>query len=252
MQTPSLFLHMGPGLNADAERLLLGPHCEHITFWNQPEQPSSDGAFLTLCEQTCKKIEQMAKATGKINIIAHSFGGNIAVQCLKTHSSYIEKCQFIGTVFYFGPSMLRRVMTYLSEAPETTVEFQQKFSDFLRNPQSPDGFWDYFGVIAQDPTFLRAYWHDFKALDEYVKTMAQCRPLDVTSFTNIVNDFLKQPEVVSSPYRAPIEIIYGEHDHLIDLVAEKSAWLKLFPQAVFTLIPDAGHFCHLEKDLNFI
>ena len=148
---------MGPGLNAYVERKVFTPETPLVDYWDQPETDS----FETLVESTCDKIQKMAQNRGEpIDLICHSFGGNLAEAALTEIHSLVRSCTFFATGFYFLESF-KNLLWALAQSPGTDPHLREEYKDFLANLEelgSKNYFRRVFGEILKDPDFMRLYW----------------------------------------------------------------------------------------------
>src|ERR1700737_4149464 len=73
----ALFLHWGPGCNAEVERRWFGDGTL-IDWWDQPKVTGPQ-AFETIASAARARLDDLHALTGDpLHLIAHSFGGKLA------------------------------------------------------------------------------------------------------------------------------------------------------------------------------
>jgi proline iminopeptidase len=99
---PTIYLHGGPGYNSYAFERTAGPFLEeklHMVYLDQRgggRSPVSDSNQLGInyLRDDIEAIRHKLKAN-KINLIAHSFGGLVALEYLKKYQKYLNKIIFV-------------------------------------------------------------------------------------------------------------------------------------------------------------
>ncbi|MCB9072051.1 MAG: alpha/beta hydrolase [Bdellovibrionaceae bacterium] len=252
----TLFLHMGPGGNADVERSFFADRYSFVDFWNQPHVKEKDRGFKYLTESVINKIESYYKIQGEpIHVVAHSFSGLLLNEVLRfLDESLISRITMIATGFYFEDSficLLRKVVTQ----KDCHVDLQGQITQFLSTQSRysrSERFWQSVGLIMQYPNFMPLYFSSTAEWEKVANFFMQAGPMELNTFTNVANDLLqtkKEPSI--SPYKGPVEIYFGETDPLLDLNKNVEAWRQIYPQAQVHSLSSCGHFCHLEKESLF-
>lgn len=255
MKYKKLFLHMGPGFNAYAERKLLQEKQSDVYFWDQPVIHQTDNTFFRLVDAASEQVQRLVRETGgPIEIVAHSFGGHIALEILRRHPQSVSHCEFYASGFDLATgflNVLRRVYQEGDERlrqnmpPGTKELLQEKIG-------RREKFWDYIQGVVQDPNFMRFYWPNQKHFAKYNALVAQAPPLDFPTFQNVLSDLHKNWESRLSPvdWSGSVRMSYGLSDPLLTPSHEQSLWKKTLPQIEFCPVPGAGHLLHLEKQLD--
>jgi pimeloyl-ACP methyl ester carboxylesterase len=252
-----LFLHMGPGLNAQAENHTFSSRFLDVLFWDQPHQPLKEEAFSRLTQSAQTQIAKLNKASGgPIGLITHSFSGQLALALLeKIDPKMISHCTLICPEFYFEncfANLLQRLVT----RPNTSVDFKSEVKEYLKrlpNLTAVEKFKLGFEIVIKDKEFFKSYWYDEADFLAYVEATKNNSPLDFDSFLNISQDLLTHPNPLQrSSFNGPVQIIMGQQDPLIHLKSELKAWKTVFPQAEIKVLDRCGHFAHFEKKTLFI
>src|SRR4051812_40115075 len=90
-----LFLHYGPGGNAELERHWYGSEFNNVLFWDQP----TTRVFSDLIQACENKLNEVFELNNKPVVLwAHSFGCDLALQLLKHHGPKIKRCDLISPV----------------------------------------------------------------------------------------------------------------------------------------------------------
>jgi pimeloyl-ACP methyl ester carboxylesterase len=247
---------MGPGANAEVERILIGNNNPEMLFWDQPLQHTETDAFKNLIIEAQEKVAQLVEENdGPIHVMAHSFGGHLFHQLsLKTPESFLS-CSMMATGYDIVNGFYR-LLIQVGSHPATESNLKSKITEYLSTNPKPKAseLWNYAGLIAQDPAFFRLYWPSEDLFSAFVPYASRSKPMDMQSFQNIINDFVKNyyspDNPLPSPWDGPVELVLGEKDPLIDIAHESGIWRRIFPQIKIKVLKDSGHFLHLEKILN--
>lgn len=254
-----IFLHMGPGFNAQIEKKLLQSTHPNIIYWDQPKISEPSAAFSKLIEATHERIQSLYKKNNNqpVHLVAHSFGGHLAHQLILKFPELIASCDFYSTGYNIPEGFLK-LLTNIGNSPDTNADLKNEIQTFLTtykktgNPNQDT--WSYISLIVKDPAFNKYYWPTGELFQKYVNFASAVEPLDMASFQNILSDFLNSefhPErPKASKWSGQINIYLGEKDPLINTTSETSIWNKIFPQAKFHILKDSGHFIHLENILS--
>jgi pimeloyl-ACP methyl ester carboxylesterase len=254
MRNKSLYLHMGPGMNAEPEKSVFSQENPHIVFWNQPAIQSGDSAFAELASQAKKQIETLAAAnteSKKINLIAHCFGASLALECLKTHGDFIEECQFIAPTFCMNDFLLS-LLQAMADAHHTDPALKLKIRHYLQKPYSPGLFWEGYDLVMQDPAFSRCYWISPEKQKFYM-SHTQNLAFDEMTFKNVVSSFLKlKSESSPSPFLGKVGFFIGSTDPIMKNSQLINNVKSQFVNSYIRTFDNTGHFPHFESQLIFI
>ena len=251
----NIFLHMGPGSNAQVESLLLRDLYPNTLFWDQPAQHTSEDAFKNLVLAAQKEITTLAaRNNGPIKVIGHSFGGHILHQLTLLCPEHIASCTLFSTGYDIVEGFYN-LLKIIGQSSETTQDLKNRIQEHLVINPTPtvQNFWSCISLVAQDPAFFRFYWPQPAQFEKYVKLASSTPPMDMLTFQNVINDFLTNfysPKIpTKSSWTNPVQIIFGNKDPLLNLEHEVSIWKKIFPQAQIKVQENSGHFTHLESIL---
>ena len=242
----TLFLHGGPGLHSAVERAWFGDTLP-IVWWDQPAVAGDPTPFRTLVAHAGRQLQIMADSgDGQVDLIAHSFGGQIAAALAREYPALIRRITLLGcphdrihVVFLFARRRLEAGCEYpgLRDALAAAEENCDEGRFFaLVQACYPDGTLPgiYFGP------------HSAKVRDRYFTMAGKMPPLDVATYFAVMQEFLHtQNSTQSAEYGGKVSIVMGRDDPLLDLDEDRKKWLGVFPDAEFMVV-DAGHFLHLE------
>lgn len=250
----TLFLHMGPGFNSYIEKTLLGPHFPKIDFWDQPFPTTDKNAFQSLANQVEKKLILMSnEINGPINIVAHSFGGQLFEYLIHKFPDKISK----GTIYNSSSNLQLGFVQLLKKMAldsTTNSDLRHQLSLFLNSgikALSISNFINNFARLAsQDPLFIRHYFYDSKKFNSYTNHSAQAPPLNPIVFVSVLTDYIENYFTSTSTYNGSqdIEIHISKSDPFFTPTC-KNSWQKKFPNAKIKLHSSGGHFLHLEDHL---
>ncbi len=250
----TLFLHAGPGLNAHVERQVLGDRYPHIHFWDQPSLPQRAGAFRFLVDAAAAEVERLAAASGgRVDLLAHSFGGHLAAALLERLPERVGDCRLVS-VIHDVPTGYLNLLRLMAADAATERGLRDDITAFLAaHPATrgdPARVWEYFGLIVREAAVLRRYWLEPAHYRRYTELAATGPAWDAETFRNVLEDFLADYGQAPQPVLdKPVRIELGGRDPLLNLDPEIALWRARFPRADITVRPGSGHFIHLEPYL---
>jgi pimeloyl-ACP methyl ester carboxylesterase len=244
----TLFLHMGPGLNAYVERQLMQDQRPEVYFWDQPpvEGPT---AYEQLIEAAITVVDEMQKAAAKpIHLLAHSFGGHLAKEILYQRPMSVASCDFFSTGF--DPAQgFHHLLMKLQHDSQTSVAVKRKMADVLsRHPSaSAENVWEIIAQILEEPDFMRLYWPTVQQYERYKKISSGGPAFQATTFEDVLKGFFRRPARSGPhPWKGPLALFLGAGDPLISVPEDSACWRQLFPGLTLAVVPDSGHYPHLK------
>lgn len=245
---------MGPGFHAQIEADFFAESKPEIDFWNQPLVGDRGDSLSTLSQQVIEKLKVLKSDNNNkpVDLIAHSVGGLLALNVLKTDASLVQSCHFFSTGVNY-PQLFLNLMKVLSkktsvpeQAKDAIRAFRDKYSEI-----TPQNLLEAAGILMTIPEFTRFYWASAEKYDRYQEVALKYAPLDVQTFLSVSSNILDQyPSLVEpSPFKGEVNITLGEKDPLLDLKEESKIWKRVFPQAKLKIMPGVGHFVHYEAGL---
>jgi pimeloyl-ACP methyl ester carboxylesterase len=252
----SLFLHWGPGGNAQAELKQFNARFpSSFVWWNQPApSPASlhpyqdilDAAFIEL-----NRIHQETQTA--VRLVAHSFGVQLALDLVQKAPEKISRLVLIGALSSViqGHVKLgyRLARHYRDETiKSTTLEFEKEpgFATFSNLIQA----------VTRYPDFLIHYWgynqHSLKARDAFLQFAEGTPIMDFDTYLLVMKN-LFDSKILDRPVPSlnlPVEIHLGNQDPYFDIKDEMEEWQKKIPQAKI-IAHTAGHFVHLESSIEW-
>ncbi len=258
-KTPTLFLHMGPGLHAKTEKIILGSQFTNIHYWDQPLVTPAENqtqGFSVLVNSAIAEIQKLSsKHRSPIVILAHSFGGHLVRPMLEAAGDQIASCHLVSTGFDL-PSGFLKLLKAMHDAPDTDEGLREKLKqfimrDFTTYESRMGSFWEMVNLVARDPSYVRHYWPNKDQLQKYTRIASSTPALDFTTFQSVVNDFLNNWFPNIEPYNGtvPIQVYLGGADPLLTIENEINSWKRVYPSCHISVLPDSGHFIHLEEYL---
>lgn len=248
----TLFLHMGPGLNAQIEAKLLSKTFPSVLFWDQPKQDQAIGAFSNIVNAAIAKVKKLAEASKSVRLFAHSFGGHLGVAILKKVPHLINSCVFISTGYSIAEGFYNLLKTMAQEEgtdPELAKTIRSSLSQWRRDCLSLGDVWKIIDLILKDPEFMRHYWAKKRNYVEYLSAASDLSLLHFPTFRFVLNDFLSQaPEKGPLDWKGEILISLGDRDCLIQTDLEIKNWKRIFPKAKTRVLSNCGHFIHFEAN----
>jgi len=253
-----LYLHWGPGGNAQAELKALSRYsADHFFAWTQPtisaEQPRP---YLTLVQAVLDQVTEIYNKNGTpLHLFGHSFGALLALEAAKRVPNKISRLTLIAAL----PSVAEgytRLGKRLAEIYRDEAIAKASFN-FSHSP-SFETFVSLFQTVTQYPDFLLHYWGknaDSQAARELFFKIAETTPmLNFETFTTVMKDLFESyldssyQDTLKPAAHLPVEIHLGNEDPYLDIAQDSALWKSKIPQAKIVVHP-AGHFVHLESKM---
>ena len=246
LQPSTLFLHGGPGLHSAVEREWFGDTLP-ILWWDQPHVADDSAPFRTLVYYAANRLGILAGSSGgKVDVIAHSFAGQIAAVLAREYPQLIRRITLLGCphdrvshFFLFARRLL--------EAGYDRPGLKEALAAVEANCDESN-FFALIRACYPDSTLPGIYFgpQSTEVRDRYLAMAAKTPPVDFATFFAVMRDLFHTPNSTQlAGFDGEVKVIMGRHDPLLDLDADKKKWLGVFPQAEFELV-DAGHFLHFE------
>ncbi len=248
MQTKNkaLFLHGGPGLHSAVERAWFGDTLP-ILWWDQPSVAGDSTPLASMVANAGQQLKVMADSSGeKVDLIAHSFGGQIAVGLAREYPALISSITLLGCPhdrFSFFFLFARRILDAGNE--------QSGLRDALAavNERCDESrFFALIGAMYPNGALPDIYFgpNSAEVRGRYFAMFGKAPPMDMATFFSVMQESLRTTTSTEpAEFGGRVEIMMGKDDPLLDLNEEKRKWLGVFPQAEFMLV-DAGHFLQFE------
>lgn len=262
---PVVYLHGGPGYNSHSFAVLAGPALERglrMVYLDQrgsgrSERPAgADYATATLVED----LEGIRRALGvaQISLLAHSFGGVIALEYAARHPGRVERMVLVST-----PPDFPRVCAVRRDR---LLALRPALRDTLRAADSAAAA---RGEAAPGPCHLEfgTSWGDGdarKAFNDAImfpdpKLRARQDSVDAASGLRNTGEMGKaQFEGGLLGYRftraswlpMPVLVLAGRHDGAVGTGPQR-ALAEAIPRGQYVEYPRAGHFPYLDEPARF-
>jgi len=244
-EAPVLFLHGGPGLNAQMERRRY-QHSLSIHWWDQPHIPRTSGqaveSWVSNAEREVKRMS--ALRGGAIALLASSYGSRIALELLTRIPDLIGAVTISGGVLDIRAAFIR-FGRYL--AHKGSVQRLHQAVDAAAESPSHNTFWALVDAIMATPNFLVEYWSP-RAVEQCAvmhSFAAEGSLLDIETFQAVLNDTLSIPTPSIPKTRGHrIRVLIGRDDPFAE-TDDVDQWLQCLPTATVERV-DTGHYPHLE------
>ncbi len=241
----ALFLHWGPGCNAEVERRWFGEQIG-IDWWDQPKV-SGPPAFAKLGDAALARLDELYRSAGHpIHLIAHSFGGTLAQHLAEKSPEKIAGITLLSCGVDPWMSYIRFARYLSSYKPELN-----EASQTATRTRRPEDLWKLIQLSMQVPNLQAHYWKNEKARSRYLQLSQGVESLDFSVFELTLNEFtgpFAQPKTISLPQGVRVRCFLGSGDPMVDAVEEAKAWERVFPQCESIIVPQAGHFVQFEAD----
>lgn len=236
-----LFLHFGPGGNADLERKWLSGYKSKVDFWDQPKNVSSFKELVHLCAERYK-------VGGYHGIIGHSFGCDLALKIAELLSDPQPKLILISPLRDVPKAFVSLAQHLADDAvsQERKHQLRLAFEGAQSGVSALDAFTQLAKVIGADPLYYRRFWAQAQMLKAFEEVAAELTPLDMKCWQAVLADVILNYQMALNGKKAQVYI--GSKDPYYGLIRDEDAYWKNSGADV-SLIENAGHYPHLESDL---
>jgi predicted alpha/beta hydrolase family esterase len=240
-----LFLHGGPGLNAELERRRFGSSLP-VHWWDQPQVSADESApYDRLVNAALEELQRVSSRDGgPVGLLASSFGVHLALALIERAPATVGNVSIVG-----GVLDLRTAFVRLGRRVAEKNQDQDLAAATLRADQSPDSasLWRLIERLFSVTNLLDLYWSPTATAqrDEMKATAAEGTLLHVPTYQAVLRDFLaRQRPCGLSGWCGAASVWIGRHDPYA-LPDDTEPWRTVLPSASVTFV-DAGHFPHLE------
>lgn len=242
----TLFLHGGFGWHCAVERAWFGDSLP-VLWWDQPSVAAESKPYAALVKNAANQIKAMSDTAGcQIDLIAHSFGGQIAATLATEQGELIRSITLLGC----PPSPLAAFFNFAHGLFEATPE-HPGLKETLSALEKHRDMGNLMALVqlcypggALPERYFAPAASDIKA--RYFDIVSRTPALDIATFMTVMQDFLhtRTPAPAES-YAGEVRLLMGRHDPLLSVIEDGKKWLKVFPRAKLEM-HDAGHFLQLE------
>ncbi len=250
MKINKLFIHGGPGLHSKVERIWFGDTLP-VLWWDQPAvAPALAGGaapFRTLVDFVGCQLEMLAASNGgPVDLIANSFGGQIAASLAREYPALIRRITLLGC----SPDPIRQFFLLAQRLLAAGFEHPGLRDALAAAEQNCDEsrFFALVQACYPNGAMPGIYFapHSTQARERYFAIANQTPPMDATTFFLVMQELLHTPLPAQvMKFGGEVKILMGIHDPLQDSVVDQKKWKSIFPQAEFKMV-DAGHAVHFE------
>jgi proline iminopeptidase len=254
-QAPVVFIHGGPGEGSQHFAALTGPSLEsalQLVYFDQrgsgrSERPwTGDYALSTLVEDIDRLRERLG--VDQISLIAHSFGGLLALEYAAAHPERVERMVLISALSDVAATT-RSACTRL--AALDTAAYARATAHPL-----PGGLCNPFAAYsgAAREAYDRAAMFPDSAVAEAVTAADRRGGLRNTG--EMSRALFSRPDLFSIRFtgydriRAPVLVVAGREDYQIGLEPQE-ALADSLPNGRLLIIEHGGHFPHLDAPERF-
>lgn len=236
-----LFLHFGPGGNADLERKWLSGYNSKVDFWDQPKDVSSFSELVHRCAERYR-------VGGYHGIIAHSFGCDLALKIADLLSGSQPKLILISPLRDVPKAFVSLAQHLADEtvSQERTHQLRLALESVQSGGSRLDAFTQLAKVIGADPLYYRHFWAQPQKLKAFETVAVELTPLDVKCWQTILVDLILNYQMALNGKKA--QVYMGAKDPYYGLIRDEETYWKSSGADV-SLIENAGHYPHLESDL---
>ena len=240
-----LFLHGGPGLNAELERRRFGTSLP-VHWWDQPHVSAEESApYDHLVNAALEELHRLSRANGApIDLLANSFGAHLALELIEQAPAKVGHVSIVGGILDVRTAFVR-----LGRCVAEKNQHQDLAAASLRADQSDDStsLWGLIECLFSVANLLDFYWSPTatEQRDAMKQLAAEGALLHVPTYQTVLTDFLaRNSPRESSEWHGAANVWIGRYDPYAS-PEDIEAWQKVFPRASVQFV-DAGHFLHLE------
>ena len=256
-----LFLHSGPGGSAAVERLWFGGHPpSDMEFWDQPILSGQQCAFSKLLEACERKLNEVAiKGNGPAGLVGHGFGCALALNLAAKRPERVKNITLISPTVDCSIGVLnlgQKLLTGPNIKRENCREIKAAISYFKKSKRGSkerqSAICGILDAASKVPNYEDVYWAKDEARERY-KNLSKSLPApDTVMRQTILNDYILGGYADIPIILCSAKIYFGEKDPCVNYEEDSKSWQKLIPQARIQLLPDCGHFPHLESPLAIL
>jgi len=244
-EAPVLFLHGGPGLNAQMERRRFQTSLA-IHWWDQPRISGMAGhAYDSWVGNAEREVRRMSEARGgRVALLASSCGARIAVELLTRVPHLIGAVTISGGVLDVRAAFIRFGRRLAQKRCDQRLRHAVEAAE---DKPGRDTCWVLINALLATPHVLDDYWSP-QAVEQCAtmnRLAAEGSLLDFETFQAVVDDWVVEaaPNQLADPAQRT-RVLIGRHDPYAQS-GDVDDWHRIFPAATVELV-EAGHFPHLE------
>ena len=175
---------------------------------------------------TLIKEELTLHGDRKIYICGESFGACLALKLIECIPNFIDQVILINSASGFNERPLLNLGTYITRMMS---DFIYRNATFLLLP--------FLGKLEAITTTEK---------NKLLKVMQNLPPKIVSWRLSLLQNFQYQP----LSFHPPLLVIASAQDQLLPSVAEAKKLTKMFPNSHMTILPESGHCCLLENQVD--
>jgi len=251
----TLYLHWGPGGNAQAELKSFNDHFSpSFVLWNQPTvSPEAKEPYGFLIEATLDQVSKIyAETRTPLHLFGHSFGAHLALEAARRLPEKVRKISLVSPLYSLSLAY-RRLGTRLAEiyGDETLATATRQFE---KNPAFQT-FLPLFQQVTGRPDFMNQFWgsapESVEARNRFLKAIENTPILHVETFLSVIKNVFDSYSTdeyrlsLTPPATLETEVHLGKEDPYVLLDEDVDHWRQWIPHAKIVTYP-VGHFIPLE------
>ena len=243
----ALFLHGGPGGSAQLERAWFGTALP-IEWWDQPRLTMDAARPLrAISSAGVEKIIELTDAAGDpIALVAHSFGGRVALAIANELPERVCEVVLISCGAHLPSQVVRLGRATARDHPGDKGLEQALRTAEQRNDL--DSLLALITVVTSTPQWVRQYFgaHSDEVRSRYCAVAPNGPDVDPATFVAVLREQLATPSTpTESRFGGRVALWLGAEDPLLDIHEETAFWRSSFPAMDISVVP-GGHMLHLE------
>jgi pimeloyl-ACP methyl ester carboxylesterase len=243
--TRVLFLHGGPGLNAELERRRFGRSLP-VHWWDQPQVNADESApYERLVEAALEELHRLSSLDGApVAVLASSFGVHLALALIERAPAKVGCVSIVGGILDMRTAFVRLGRRVAEKNQDPDLAASSLHADRSADSVS---LWSLIELLFCVPNLMDFYWSPTATaeLDQMKALAAEGALLHVPTYQAVLRDFLaKNRPRETSRWHGAANVWIGLSDPYAS-PGDAEAWRRVLPTASVQFV-DAGHLPHLE------
>ncbi|MDN5285243.1 MAG: Prolinase [Mucilaginibacter sp.] len=214
-------------------------------FSEQPTKQQLNDTALWKVSRYVEEVEQVRKGL-KLNqffIYGHSYGALLALAYSYKYQSHVKGMIFSDMNPF--PKDFDQRISFINNQTDSILNSTKRYSDLIQNKEKGLAYDKQVYQEAFDSTFTRSFVIRLNKLPDAVlrtkihKNFEVAQKIGPSTFS--LNYAAMIPKIT-----IPVLLIRGEYDFIISTEQIKTL-NKLFPDAQYDVVPNAGHICFIDN-----
>ena len=218
-------------------------------FSEQPTKQQLDDTTLWKVSRYVEEIEQVRKGLNlnKFFIYGHSYGGLLAIAYSYKYQPHVKGMIFSDMNPF--PNDFDQRISYINNQTDSILNATKKYNGLIPNKLKGSSYDNKVYQEAFDSTFTRNFVIRLDKLPDAIlrtkihKNFEVAQKIGPSTFS--LNYAAMIPKIT-----IPVLLIRGEYDFIIS-TKQIETLNKLFPNAQYYIVPNAGHICFIDNPSQY-